>query len=642
MKKTVNIILFACLAFSVYAERIPYQSVVYLDVSQEWCCRATYAVCTSSGGDVARIMQPVEGKKGVYTYTVTMHDGMQENFRFGYSDQIVTHDQSGWSGFTTKDHDGYWSASKPYYIITGSNGSGYWASEPVAAGDITTLDSVALSITTSCVDSTFDLSVTVFFTGRPCSISITSDQWPGQPVQTTNIVNPLVVKKKGLKAPSGQNRYIDVTLYADRNYTSEIATLRTNYLTPEIECEVDIQLGDICTNQSITLSTETEGDAWLWSTGETGTSIVVTPALGKQQITVETYQSILHPEQNLMSNGDFESNPPVGFTSDYRYVGWDPSSYYSSHGGESNLYAITTNASYFWRDFADIEPHGGSYYAIFDADQHGYAWKATTTDNPDLKIQKDSVYLFSYWVAYPNKASGNNPAILQFEIKYQDENNVLQIQPLGNKYTLGQEENLNGWYQQTVSWKAPCNSDYVEIAVKDVNNTTNYQGNDFCLDDIIFLKASSKNLCLARREIFHINGINCDSVPPVEPECTDNWLRTKWTDMIFVDNSAGEFVRYQWYVNQQEIEGATEQFYRADHNITTSDDLYFVKMWKADGTMVVSCEKTFRQISPSHEEYPAATQPKAVGQQIYLVGAHFRIRVTSYDDGTVKAQKELY
>ncbi|MBQ3633293.1 MAG: hypothetical protein IJR09_06245 [Paludibacteraceae bacterium] len=641
MKKTVSLILFSCIAICVSAERIPYGSVVYLDVSQEWCCKATYAVCTSSGGDVARIMQPVEGKNGVYTYTVTMHDGMQENFRFGYSNQVVTHDQSGWSGFTTKDHDGNWSSAKPYYIITGSNGSGYWAAEPVSAG-LTTLDSIDVSTPATCIDSTYDVIVSIWFTGMPCSIRISGDQWADDPVQTTNINNPMVIKKKGLKDIAGQNHQIDVTLYADRNYTSEIATVRKYYLSPEIECEVDIDLGDKCTNETVTLSTDAEGDAYIWSTGESGTSVVVTPSLGKQEITVDIYQSVLHPEQNLMSNGDFESNPPTGFTSDYRYVGWNPSSYYSSHGGESNLYAITTNANYFWKDFADIAPHGGSYYAIFDADQNGYAWKATTTDNPNLKIQKDSVYLFSYWVAYPNKASGNNPAVLQFEIKYQDKENVLQIQPLGNKYTLGKEEDLNGWYQQTVSWKAPCNSDYVEIAVKDVNNTTNYQGNDFCLDDIIFLKASSKDLCLSRREIFHINGINCDTVPPVEPECTDNWLRTKWTDMIFVDNSSGEFVRYQWYVNGEEIEGATEQYYRAYRDITLSTDLYYVKMWRADGTFVVSCEKTFGQINPSREEYPAPVQPQAVGRQVYLIGSHFRIVVTRYDDGSITAKKELY
>ena len=646
MRKTVSIILLSVVTLAIYAARIPYQSVVYLDVSQEWCCHSTYAVCTSSGGDVARIMQPVDGMKGVYSYTVTMHDGLQENFHFGYSDQVITHDQSGWSGFTHKENSGRWSEGAPYYIVTESNGTGYWAAAPIGSSDTVTLDSISVVTPTTCIDSTYDVLISIFFTGRPCSIRMTGDQWSSEPVETTRITNPMVIKKKKIKGTAGENHLITVTAYANNNYTGELATLQQTYVTPEIECEVEIELGDTCITDTLHLSTNAVGDAYLWSTGETGTAIDYIPSIGAQEVTVDVYGSVLHPEQNLMSNGDFESNPPTGFTSDYRYVGWNPSSYYSSHGGESNLYAITTNAHYFWKDFADIEPHGGNYYAIFDADKHGYAWKATTTDNPDLKIQKDSVYLFSYWVAYPNKASGNNPAVLQFEIKYLDEDSVLQEQPLGTAYTLGREEELNGWYQQIVSWKAPMNSDYVEIAVKDINNTTNYQGNDFCLDDIIFLKASTRNLVLSRREIYHINGLDCDSVtppdPPVDPECEDDLLRTKWNDVIFVDNSAGEFVRYQWFVNDEAIEGATEQYYRTSQTGTLATDLYHAQIWKADGTMITSCNKTFLDIHPSREDYPADPQKQAVYKRYHIIGSHFRIVVTGYDDGSVNAEKEVY
>lgn len=638
MKKIVCLIFMSLAALGIYAERIPYQSVVYLDVSQEWCCKTTYAVCTSSGGDVARIMQPVEGKDGVYTYTVTMHDGMQENFRFGYSEQVVTKDQSGWSGFTTKDHDGKWSAAKPYYIVTGSNGSGYWAAEP-SSGGTTTLDSIVVTTPISCIDSTYDVVVSIYFTGMPCSISMTGDQW-NEPVKTTRINKPLVIKKKEIKGTAGENHNVSVTLYSSKTYTSEIATLTQSYVSPDIECEAEYELGDMCTDEAVTLSTDAIGDVYRWSTGESGTSIEYTPSIGKQDITVEIYKSVLQPEQNLMANGDFESNPPEGFTSDYHYVGWDKSDYYSSHGGESNLYVITSNANYFWRDFAPIEPHGGSYYALFDAGKDGYAWKATTTDNPELKIQKDSVYLFSYWAAYPNIASNNSPAILQFEIKYQDGNGSMQTQLLGSQYKLGQEEEMNGWYQQTVSWKAPCDADYVEIGVKDLNDASG--GNDFCLDDIMFQQASTTNRVLVHSDIFHINGIDCSSVPPVEPECNDNWLRTKWTDMIFVDNSAGDFVRYQWYINGQEIEGATEQYYRAEQNISSSTDLYSVRMWKADGTIVESCEKMFSEINPSHNEYPANAQLQETGRRMYLVGSHFRIVITYYEDGSVKPRKEIY
>ena len=157
----------------------------------------------------------------------------------------------------------------------------------------------------------------------------------------------------------------------------------------------------------------------------------------------------------------------------------------------------------------------------------------------------------------------------------------------------------------------------------------------------MFQKARVTNLVLSRKEIFHVNGIDCGTPPP-DPECTDNWLRTKWTDVLFVDNSAGEFVCYQWYVNGEEIAGATEQYYRASQDLTQSSDLYSVKMQKADGTTIISCEKTFSQVSPSREEYPAPEKKQVVFRRYHVIGSHFRIVVTGYDDGSVEANKELY
>lgn len=638
MKKIVSLILLSVATLALHAADIPQNSVVYLDVTQAWCCKATYAVCTSSGGDAARIMKAVEGQSGVYTYTVTMSDGMQENFRFGYSDIVVTRDQAGWDNFYTKEPSGSWSAAKPYYIVTGTDGSGYWAAEPASSG-VTSLDSVIVATPTSCIDSTYDVVVTVYFTGAPCSLTLSGDQWATAPYKTTKMKKPLVIKQEGIKEPVGNAHSINVTLYSSTNYTGEIASLQQAYVSPKIECEVETDLGDKCINEPLTLTANTEGDVYIWSTGDNTPSIQFTPSLGEQDVTVEVFKSVLHPEQNLMANGDFESNPPSGFTSDYTYAGWNPASYYSSHSGADNLYAITKNANYFWRDFAVVMPHGGEYFALFDAGKSGYAWKATTTDNPDLVIQKDSIYLFSYWAAYPNTDMNNNPARLQFEIKYRDAAGKMQPQQLGAVYTLGQEEKLNGWYQQTVSWKAPCDASYVEIGVKDLN--TAHDGNDFCLDDIMFQKARVTNLVLSRKEIYHINGIDCGTPPP-DPECTDNWLRTKWNDVLFVDNSAGEFVSYQWYVNGEEIAGATEQYYRASQDLTQSNDLYSVHMQKADGTTIISCEKTFSQVSPSREEYPAPEKKQVVFRRYHVIGSHFRIVVTGYDDGSVEANKELY
>lgn len=651
MKKIVSLILLSAATLGLYAASIPKNSVVYLDVSQEWCCKATYAVCTSSGGDAARIMKPVEGLSGVYSYTVTMDDGLQENFRFGWSDVVIPHDQAGWNNFgDPKDHSGSWSAAKPYYIVTGSNGSGYWAAAPVSSG-APKLDSVVVITPTSCIDSIYNVVVSVYFSGAPCSMTLTGDQWEGTE-KIKDLKNPMVIVKKDIKEPAGKEHNVTVTLYSATNYTGEIGSKKVTYVSPEIECEVETDLGDKCTNEPLTLTAETEGDVYMWSNGETEREITVTPTEGAQTYTADVYKAIFYVEYNMMANADFEevppsaSTPPEWFTSIYTYVGWVPTTagnYYDISSLSQNLYAIVHDAHEFWRDFMPLQPHGGNYYALFDAGKAGHAWKATTEKNPDLKVEKDTTYLFSYWAASPNSPKySDNPAVLQFRIKYYDavKDSMITVD-LGARDTVSiykDKKNPNGWFQQTVQWVAPCNSDYIEISVEDLNNEK--LGNDFCLDDIMFQKASVKNMLLARTEIFHVNGINCGTPP--EPQCTDNWLRTKWNDMLFVDNSAGEFVSYQWYVNGEAIEGATEQYYRAPQSLTQSTDLYSVRMQKADGTVIISCEKTFSQVSPSREEYPAPEKKQVIFRRYHVVGSNFRIVVTGYDDGSVEANKELY
>ena len=205
-------------------------------------------------------------------------------------------------------------------------------------------------------------------------------------------------------------------------------------------------------------------------------------------------------ENNLMENGGFEtiegqigaSTPiPSTFSSSYDFAGWDPKEYYDTHAGASNLYAISRGSKWFSRWFATVVPHGGDYLALFDAGTSGDAWRASTADNPKLVIEKDTTYLFSYYAAHPNLSdNSDHPAQLQFEIKYIDTQGVQQTVNLGQVHTLGQVPGKpNDWELREERWKAPCSSNNVTISVKDLN--TSSQGNDFCLDDIMFQKVNS-------------------------------------------------------------------------------------------------------------------------------------------------------
>ena len=229
-------------------------------------------------------------------------------------------------------------------------------------------------------------------------------------------------------------------------------------------------------------------------------------------------------ENNLMADGDFETNPPSNFTSDYKYAGWDPYQYYNDHGGASNLYAITHDATYFWRDFAQVTPHGGNYFALFDAGKSGDAWSASTADNPNLIIEKDFTYLFSYYAAYPNKVANNSPAKLQFVIICKDANGKKHTFNLGNEHKLGKTSPLNAWELREERWKAPFSSNDVTISVYDENKSSG--GNDFCLDDIMFQNTSYIEQKIIKTYIFHLEVCN-------NPPCDDPVVHTKQDTAVY-------------------------------------------------------------------------------------------------------------
>ena len=257
-------------------------------------------------------------------------------------------------------------------------------------------------------------------------------------------------------------------------------------------------------------------------------------------------------ENNLMANGDFETiegeigtNIPVPstFSSSYKFAGWDPHQYFAPGmprpAGSSNLYAITHDATYFWKDFATVKPHGGKYLALFDAGKSGDAWRATTKENTALVLEKDSVYLFSYWAAHPNiRQYSNSPAIFQFVIKCKDAAHKDYVE-----YKLGAEYELDGthnkWVYQEVKWKAPMSADSVIISVHDCNDNDG-TGNDFCLDDIMFQKTTYIEKTIIKTYIFHLKV--CNTPPcgkPVEHQqdtaVYEKDLPIEWHGIVFTE-----------------------------------------------------------------------------------------------------------
>lgn len=361
----------------------------------------------------------------------------------------------------------------------------------------------------------------------------------------------------------------------------------------------------VCVDSSITLTPDSANHKHTWSTGDTTTSITVTPTQpGTYTYSCETYRYEILTTNNLMANGDFENysdyhQKPAGFTSDYQYLAFDPygTNLYETYSGYSGVYLLSNNANHTWRDYANVSPHGGNYFAMFDAAQSGFAWRVTTNDNPNMVLQENGLYIFSYWAADLNKEDQRqHPAGLQFSINYKDDaTGQMNKEYLGTVLSLGKD---NKWHYSETFWTAPCNSSYIEIGVED---TCNYRGvgNDFGLDDIIFQMITREITVPVDEQQFTLTVEDCRPC--------QGFVYRKWDDVLFADNADSLYVAYQWYHDGVEMTGETRQFiYRpTDH----AEGIYYCVATRHDGVKDQSCEFTFdetpRSVQSTHRPQQA-------------------------------------
>lgn len=270
----------------------------------------------------------------------------------------------------------------------------------------------------------------------------------------------------------------------------------------------------------------TSESSYLWQQRENGKDITL-PYTGRTMpyavrhqtdtLICDVITTTVNARNNLMASGDFETCPP-DFESDYRYAfsqtpetgcSYTAGNYYNEKVHyENNLYAITANANIFWRDYQVRQPHGGQYFALFDAGKEGYAWKAETgKGNPNLKLKKDSTYLFSYWAAHPNTSKySESPAELQFVLILRNGTHKADTVDLGAPHKLYQApEKDNKWHKVEVQWTNTLRDcDDVVIGVYDRNNNAGL-GNDFCLDDIMFQNTAYVSTTILYRTVFIVS-----------------------------------------------------------------------------------------------------------------------------------------
>lgn len=513
MKKGLLFTIIIALCSVVYAE-IPAGKTIYLDCSQHWCCQGSYFVYLSRDSK-SHLMTPVPGQPGVYQYTTTT--STQDNLRFCCTAGVVTTDQNGQQNPHTEDVNGY-SSSRPYYIIDDEQGHGHWAAQPSSTGGVTAFTDWRAEVgKTSCTEAKYNVDIIASWSGVACMIQLTGADL-ATPIERKSPKSPFTYRISDLTDVStGNTHIVHVKLYADAQGTNLIEEIDVDFTAPEFECVETHDLGERCLRNIIGMESSFEGMIYEWSTGDSLPEITHTlTETGDLTFTCNTYNTVLSLQNNMMVNGGFE-NGHNGFSSDYRSVTYTGTEYYSSNGSiKNNIIAVIGDANYFWHDYAQIQPHSGNYFALFDAGKSGYAWKTTTALNSSLVLQAGKDYIFSYWAAYPNQKPNNSPAVLQFVIEYTDQNGVRHTENLGTPYTLGNEVEMNGWYQKAYVFHCQYSSNDVLIGVYDLNTDT--EGNDFCLDDVVFQEVTEENLQLAYTDIFTVKVKDCDNPNP-EPEC---------------------------------------------------------------------------------------------------------------------------
>ena len=360
----------------------------------------------------------------------------------------------------------------------------------------------------------------------------------------------------------------------------------------------------LCLDSTLSLCSPAIDDTlfYSWSTGAQSACITITgTTVGEATYTCEARTKTFLTTDNLMSNGDFENytdyhSQPTGYTSDYEYLPFDPygTDLYDKpeYQGKSGVYLLSNNAKHTWRDYANVSPHSGNFFAMFDAAHSGYAWKAGTPENPGMQIMEGGLYVFSYWAADLNEASQrSHPAQLQFTIRYKMPDGTMQKEFLGEVLTLGKD---NQWHFSQTYWTSPVSSDSIEIGVEDLNSYYGV-GNDFGLDDIIFQMVTLEGSKQVATDTFHVTTQDCSPC--------QNIVYRKWNDVLFVDNTGEQFVSYQWYSDSVAISGATQQFYQLSDTVTPH--IYYVEATMPNGRVRTSCAQLFDQFQPSAPQNPA-------------------------------------
>lgn len=114
-------------------------------------------------------------------------------------------------------------------------------------------------------------------------------------------------------------------------------------------------------------------------------------------------------------------------------------------------------------------------------------------------------------------------------------------------------------------------------------------------------------------------------------------MYSKWTDVLFINNSAGTYIAYQWYADGVLIPGETQQRLYDPNGLSGTASAYYCRLTTTDGQTLYTCPLTFDETPRSANN--TSTTPTQIIRK-YRVTPHVYIIQMQMDD-TIITKKIL-
>lgn len=121
--------------------------------------------------------------------------------------------------------------------------------------------------------------------------------------------------------------------------------------------------------------------------------------------------------------------------------------------------------------------------------------------------------------------------------------------------------------------------------------------------------------------------------------CVDGVMYSKWENVLFVDNGKGLYTAYQWYKNDQKLQGETKQrYYTGSTPMAGTGDTYFCEVTRRDGMVERTCAHTFDEC-PRSADHTAVEDIRVDGYAVYPthVAAGGKVTVSKAFAGSAQA-----